>query len=102
MTIIIVVIIVAAVLSFRPQAAVIQPTWAITVAVFSYFMPNAIAEQICSSPGSAFTFLFEYFATSEIPSAFAEDAYKWAANRECEWVNGLNASGTPAIFIQPE
>jgi len=85
-----------------PPAAVIEPTWKTTVAVFSYFAPCELAQEVCSSPGSAFTFVWEYFGTDEIPSSIAKAALEWAAAEECKWVDSINESGTPAIFIEPE
>jgi hypothetical protein len=85
-----------------PPAAVIDPTWKLTVAVFSYFAPDELAQDVCSSPGSAFTFIWEYFATDEIPSQIAEAALEYATGEACKSVNERNAAGYPTIFIEPK
>ncbi len=74
----------------------------LTVTVLSYAFPDEIASEVCSTPGSAITFWFEYWYTTVIPSQFAEAAYKFAATAECKRINELNEAGFPAIFIQPE
>ena len=83
--------------------AVVESTWKVTVTVAQFISPmdEEWKERVCSSPGSAITFLVEYFATSTIPSGIAEEAYKYAAQHECTHVNYLNGRGIPAVFIQP-
>jgi hypothetical protein len=81
---------------------VIEGSWTLAIIIYSPFITKEWVKEVCSSPGTAITFLFEYFATTEIPSQIAEDAYKWVAEDMCKLVRELNELGIPAIFIQPE
>lgn len=71
--------------------------------ILSYAFPDEIAAEVCSTPGSAITFLWGYaYLPTVMPSQFAEAAYKFAATEECKRVNKLNEWGIPAIFIKPD
>ncbi|GEM_PF-6798548 len=82
---------------------VVETTWAVTVTIAQLIAPmdEEWKQEVCSSPGSAITFTVEYFFTTTIPSGMAEEAYNYAAQGVCGYVNALNSMGTPAIFIQP-
>jgi len=81
---------------------IIEGAWTGAMTVFSGFLTEQWKKDVCESPGSAITFLFEYFATDEIPSGIAEDAYEECANLACDLVNGSISNGFPSVFIQPE
>lgn len=81
---------------------VIQGSWTVAIAVFELISPpDEFTKAVCSSPGSAITFVFEYFFTNAIPSAVAEHAIKYAAGEVVSTVNAFNNSGQPTIFVEP-
>ncbi len=80
----------------------ILAAWSITAAVMSVIMPNAIAAEVTSSPGSLVTFAFEYIFTGVIPSAISEDAFdqtkNWAISQMRQWNSVFKI---PSIVILP-
>jgi len=66
-------------------------------------VPNRLAAQITSSPGSTVVFLFEYILGGEIPSAIAEDALVSLLAILNDAMNFLNRSGSliPTVLVAP-
>jgi len=82
---------------------VIMVTWGVATFMFSYFFPNRLADKVCKSPGSAFTFTGEYFFFDNvIPSAIAEEAIIEALDTLQEFVKNDIEIGKSSIAIEPE
>lgn len=81
---------------------IIEGAWSGSMLVYSQFITSQWVKDVCSSPGSAITFLFEYFAATEIPSGIAEEAFDHCANAACDYTQGLNDQNIPSVFIQPK
>jgi hypothetical protein len=66
-------------------------------------VPNALAVKICSSPGTAITFLLQYLFGDNIPSAFAEDAIAKVINFLVDTVTFLNRMDfpVPSVLLAP-
>jgi len=62
--------------AIMPYGWVVDPSWKAAVMVYSYFMPNRLAEKVCSSFGTGTTFVIEYFA-GDVPTALSEEATLW-------------------------
>jgi len=75
-------------------------TWSVTAIVLSYLMPNQLASQVLSSPGSAIVFFWEYF-TDTIPSEAANIVLHNAENYLIDIVNCQIQCGVFAIPILP-
>lgn len=64
-------------------------TWAIEVEIYSWIFGQDLGYRVCRTPGTAIVFLWQYFVT-DIPSAFAEEAYENVRNRLAEIVKNEN------------
>lgn len=64
-------------------------TWAIEVEIYSWIFGQDLGYRVCRTPGTALVFLWQYFVT-DVPSAFAEEAYENARNSLVEIVKNEN------------
>ncbi|WP_448523950.1 hypothetical protein [Pseudothermotoga sp.] len=78
-------------------------TWTIEVEIYSWIFGQDLGYRVCRTPGTAIVFLWQYFVT-DVPSAFAEEAYENARNRLVEIVkneNEIMRGQYISIFVEP-
>ena len=90
-------------ISLFPIGALAEGVWSLTILALSTLIPDPIAREICSSPGTLIVFLAEYWIFDDcIPSTFCNMAYNEAANFMTETVIALNEMDIPTRLILPE
>jgi hypothetical protein len=86
-----------------PPVKVALLTWAIEVEIYSWIFRQDLGYRVCRTPGTAIVFLWQYFVT-DIPSAFAEEAYENVRNSLVEIVRNENEvmrGQYISIFVEP-
>ncbi|OGS42063.1 MAG: hypothetical protein A3K67_00400 [Euryarchaeota archaeon RBG_16_62_10] len=90
-------------IAIAPYGAVVQGAWTITIGFLSAVIPDSLASKICSSPGSAAVFYYEYWTRDDIvPAVICEDAYNFARSWLIDEAVRRNQHGDPTKVVLPD
>jgi hypothetical protein len=82
---------------------IFEASWSITVFLLSCVVPDYLAQSVCSSPGTGYVFLAQYFANDcVVPSAIAKEAYYNAACFMIENAKAALAAKDPTLVVLPK